>query len=244
MSNAPVNVFLKKPSIEISNWDIQASQWTQLSRDLGGNPDFYPLTIKAFYVFGIMRGACQSVSILLDDPFSIPSTYYPAYAVFSSFVDLLGRCLRGNSKNVGTIKDLRAGFQWLVAPVLDQYENICDEHILIRTRIAPYTISNMMMLRHFAAHGQSNSKRELPPADFFILEQVLPKIPPAIESYWTLLQTSEHLCNQLALANVAPYRNDPVWKTFLSFSTGAAGDAFRMNDWTYKSPINTIGRTA
>jgi hypothetical protein len=244
MSYAPVNVFLQKPSMAIDDWDIQASQWTQLSRDRGGNPDFYPLTIKAFYVFGIMRGACQSVSILLRDPFSIPSTYYPAYAVFSSFVDLLGRCLRGNSENIGTTKDLRVGFQWLAAPALGQYESIPDEHILLKTRIAPYSISDLMMLRHFAAHGQSISKRELPPLDFFILEQVLPKIPPAMESYWALLQISEPLCNQLALANVAPYRNDPVWDTFLSFSAGSAGDAFRTNDWTYKNPINTIGRTA
>ncbi len=249
MTTAPVNVLLQSPTIPIVGWDIQASQWTQLNRDVGGNPDFYPLTIKAFYIVGIMLGACTSVSILLRDPHSITSTYYPAYAVFASVIDLLGRCLRGNSKPIGTTDDVRAGFQWLAAPALDSYLSVPNEHILINTPTC-YSISDLIMLRHFTAHGQATTKQDIPPFDFLVLERISPKLSPAMESYWALLQKNEQLCNLLAQANIRPYRNGPIFNSLWSFSADSTGkylsigDVFAKFDWACKNPITQLSSAA
>jgi hypothetical protein len=242
MTPAPVNLFLQSPTIPIFGWDDQASKWERLNKDIGGNPDFYPLTVKAFYIIGIMLGSCRSVSLLLRDPNIISSTYYPAYAIFSSIVDLLGRCIRGNATTRGIREDVKAGFQWLAAPDLHRYTNISEKDVLIKTPISPYSISNLIMLRHFTAHGQATTESEIPPFDYFILDRISPKIPPAMESYWALLQNNEHLCNQLAKANVKPYRNRPIFDSLLSFQADSSGkymsigDAFASFDWKYKQP--------
>lgn len=107
MIPAPVNVLLQSPTIPIIDWDVQAAKWVQLNKEVGGNLDFYPLTVKAFYVIGIMLGSFRSVALLLQDPHIISSTYYPAYAVFSSVIDLLGRCIQGNSNTKGITEDVK-----------------------------------------------------------------------------------------------------------------------------------------
>ena len=248
--SAPVNVHLPAPTVQIDGWEIQASQWAQLNRDVGGNPDFYPLTIKAFYIVGIMLGACQSVSILLRDPLSTASTYYPAYAVFSSAIDLLGRCIRGNANSKGTGKDLQTGLQWLAAPTLNDYVTVPVTHILVKTPIASYNISDLVMLRHFTAHGQATVNKEIHPFDFFILEKIHPYVSPAMESYWALLQTNEVLCNQLAKANIRPYRNRPIFDTLLSFSAdeygrySSIGEVFAKFDWSHKNSLTQFTNAA
>jgi hypothetical protein len=248
--SAPVNVYLQTPTIQIEDWELQSSQWTQLNKDVGGNPDFYPLTIKAFYVFGIMLGACQSVSILLRDPLSTASTYYPAYAVFSSAIDLLGRCIRGNTNSTGTRYDLETGLQWLAKPILNDYVNTPITHVLFETPIASYNINDLIMLRHFTAHGQATVKQNIPPFDFFILERIHPYLSPAMESYWTLLRENELLCNRLAKANIQPYRNRPIFDTLLSFSAdengrySSIGEVFSKFDWLHKNPLTRFSSTA
>jgi hypothetical protein len=248
--SAPVNVYLQLPTTSVDGWETQSSQWIQLNKDVGGNPDFYPLTIKAFYIIGIMLGACRSVSILLRDPMTIGSTYYPAYAVFSSAIDLLGRCIRGNVGTLGASDDLRTGLKWLAAPALNDYINIPDTQILFETPITRYSIDDLIRLRHFTAHGQSTVRQDIPPFDFFVLERIFPKLPPAMESYWALLRQNELMCNRLAQANIRPYRNHPVFDSLFSFSADedgnylSIGEVFSKFDWSYKSPMTHFSNAA
>ena len=85
-NNAPVNVKLKEPTIKIDGWDEDAQKWLTVNKDVQGNPDFYPLTVKAAYVIGVIHTICQSVSILLSDSQTRLITYLPAYGVFASGV--------------------------------------------------------------------------------------------------------------------------------------------------------------
>lgn len=243
MIPAPVNVLLQSPTIPIIDWDVQAAKWVQLNKEVGGNLDFYPLTVKAFYVIGIMLGSFRSVALLLQDPHIISSTYYPAYAVFSSVIDLLGRCIQGNSNTKGITEDVKAGFKWLAAPDFPRYDSIPDKEILIETPISPYSISDLTMLRHFTTHGQATTSSDIPPFDYFILDRISAKIPPAMESYWALLQSNVDLCNRLAQADVKPYRNRPIFDSLWSFSADSSGkylsigQAFARIDWKYKQLI-------
>ncbi|MBM3149811.1 MAG: hypothetical protein FJZ88_07295, partial [Chloroflexi bacterium] len=110
---APVNVKLQHPRVPVANWSQESAQWTARNNAVGGNPDFYPLTIKAAYVIGIIHDLCESVSCLLKYPHVRETTYIPAYGVFASGIDLLGRCIRGHSTTSDNTEDLRTGFKWL-----------------------------------------------------------------------------------------------------------------------------------
>lgn len=41
------------------------AEWEILRNQAGGNPDFDPLEVKAFYVYGLIYDICQSVDCLL-----------------------------------------------------------------------------------------------------------------------------------------------------------------------------------
>lgn len=96
MSNAPVNVKLQSPTIQIRNWPEEASNWVRLNHEIGGNPDFFPLTIKGAYIIGVIHDLCQSIDILLYDSENCIFTNMPAYGMLASGIDLLGRCIQGN----------------------------------------------------------------------------------------------------------------------------------------------------
>ena len=85
--DAPVNVLLEHPTIELDGWDELAEQWIELNTQIGGNPEFYPLTIKGAYVIGIIHQLCEAVSILLEDRERIQKTYLPAFGVFASGIE-------------------------------------------------------------------------------------------------------------------------------------------------------------
>lgn len=124
---APVNVKLKTPTVAIPNWNQAASYWMSLNAAVNGNPDFYPLTVKAIYVIGIIYDLCESVSHLLAHPNTKATTYIPAYGVFASGIELLGRCVNGNSTTRGSVADLKTGFKWLVG---SSYSTVEDAHKL------------------------------------------------------------------------------------------------------------------
>jgi len=67
---APVNVAIADPSIPVGDWTAQAEQWRRLNANpdgpIHGNEGFYPLTIKAAYVVGVIHGICESVAYLLQ----------------------------------------------------------------------------------------------------------------------------------------------------------------------------------
>ncbi|MCH8878009.1 MAG: hypothetical protein IIA89_14520 [Chloroflexi bacterium] len=242
MPDALVNVYQDSPTEPVDGWQDQSKRWVRLNEEVGGNPEFRPLTVKAFYVFGVQLGIFWSVSILLEVD-RLPSiTYLPAYSLFASGIELLGRCLRGNAKTRGSSEDLKAGFQWLAHPTFAEYGNVPETHKLVETINGPYTIAQLAALRNYTAHGQGAASLDPPPLDFLMLQEMPPLISGAMESYWTQLQHDAVPCNALAKANVAPFRNRPIFDTLWTFSKSnsgqylAIGDIFGKLDWTYKQP--------
>ena len=114
---APVNVKLQEPTIPVRDWADQAAQWVALNHDLGGNDEFYPLTVKAAYVIGVIHDLCECVSLLLSPKAKVNVTYLPAYGVFASGVELLGRCINGNMTDTGSSTDLERGFRWIIPSI-------------------------------------------------------------------------------------------------------------------------------
>jgi hypothetical protein len=158
---APVNAFLEEPTYSAQEhrqareeWERQAEEWRQLN-ELLGNPDFFPLTIKAFYVFGVIHQICQCITLLLASRERENITSIPAYGVLASGIEVLGRCITGNSSAHRPENDLRAGLWWLAT---GSYQNVDGNHVLIETT-RRYSITDLVALRHFAAHGQAMMNR-------------------------------------------------------------------------------------
>lgn len=240
------NVAGNAPSDDIPGWQLQAEQWRKLGIEIGAAPGFSALTIKALYVTGLVMAACKSVDILLRDAGRVAVTYFPAYSVFASAIDLLGRCLRGNRETTGAGDDIAAGFRWLAQPDVNSYELVPMEQILVATITAGYTIRALVAMRHFAAHGQATSKGKLPEFDYTILGEMPPLLARGMEEYLHGLESNNSLCNQLAMANVVPYRSRPVFDLLWQchgktrpFST-SVGEAIRSFDWTYKAARFTL----
>jgi hypothetical protein len=222
-NNAPVNVKLQVPTVFLANWSSEASEWENINRRIGGNPDFYPLTIKAAYVIGLIHDLCQSVSILLSSKVNRDITYLPAYGLFASGIDLLGRCLQGNSTtNPGN--DLMNGFKWLVS---SSFTTVSDAHILTTTSLGDYPINRLVGMRHFSAHGQATPR---PPhsIDYELLGKMPALLADGLERYWYQLQQSDDLCNNLAKANVIPFRNWPVEKSWILFEKDQQGKSYSV----------------
>jgi len=174
-------------------------------------------------------------------------TYLPAYGVFASGIELLGRCINGNSTTSDNTKDLRSGFKWLGAsyfePYKNAYENVPDEIVLVQTSKYMYSISNLVALRHFAAHGQATSREIAKNSyafgyiDYEILEQFPPLLADGLESYWHELQSNDILCNNLAKADIIALRKLPVFLSWSLFQKDAEGvyhsiaEIFRRFSW-------------
>jgi|GEM_PF-1252480 len=247
MPDVPVNVCIARPASPLPQWAQEEPRWIALNREVGGHPDFFPLTVKAFYVIGLIWAACKSVGILLDGFERPHTTYFPAYAVFASAIDLLGRCVNGSQGTASAGRDITAGFQWLANPDIGSYANVDPNDVFVNTENSSYSIQTLVAFRHFAAHGQARSNRTLPNYDFFILGEMPPKLAAGLESYWSALQSGQEPCNRLARAGVTPYRNKPIFDTLWSFSGGGAGsypaiyDIFFEFDWRYRPPNYDIG---
>lgn len=230
---APVNVRLEYPTINILDWPEQAAQWIGLNREIGGNPDFFPLTTKAAYVLGIVHDICESVTCLLRYQNGPQATYIPAYGVFASGVEVLGRCITGNSTTMNNVRDLRTGFRWLASSL---HTEVPDDHVLVATRSANYTVTMLAALRHFAAHGQATA-RGVNDVDYDLLNLLRPQLADGLERYWSELQRSEELCNNLAAASIVAFRNWPVFKIWSLFGRNEHGEyesvseIFNRFDW-------------
>ena len=113
-SSAPVNVKLRNPrTIDPNKWTKEARRWIDLNTDSGGHPGFYPLTIKAAYVLGVIHDICESVDWLLRFPRAWPVTYPSAFGLCAAGMELLGRCLEGDQGTRRSSLDLKEGFEWL-----------------------------------------------------------------------------------------------------------------------------------
>ncbi len=218
----PIDVKYGEPTEVIDTWPEEKLQWIALNREANGNPEFKPLTIKASYIIGAIHGICESVECLLQnrDKYAIGKTYLPAYGVFASGVDLLGRCVKGES--CARKVCLVTGFKWLVN---SDYENVDDEYVLINTRNQEYSIKKLAALRHFAAHGQATNRdieQDIFEVDYEILDKIHPYFSNALARYWNELiydnkdnDIAEKLSNNLARANIIRFRS---WPIFLSWS--------------------------
>ncbi len=243
---APVNVKLKYPAESVENWDILTIEWKALNAWAGGHPGFYPLTIKAAYVIGVIHDLCESVSCLLGHPRVLETTYIPAYGVVASGIEILGRCIRGNHDTRAATADLKTGFKWLATSAIEQ---LTDNSILIETSRQKCSIGMLAALRHFAAHGQATSEKtdrdayKFGELDYEILGKMPPLIADGLERYWNELQHSDDLCNKLAEANILALRSWPVKKSWILFEKDASGvyhsitEIFNRFDWNIRVKV-------
>lgn len=239
--SAPVNVKLKGPTAFIDGWEDEAREWIAINTAIGGNPEFYAPTIKAAYVIGVIHDICGSVGVLLRARQATVSTYIPAYGVFASAVDLLGRCVRGNRSTSGSTKDLTVGFQWLAG---SSYNSVPSNHAFVATTKSQYKIEDLVALRHFATHGQTTARTlaagspRFGSVDNELLGHMPARISAGLERYWAELQRDDRLCNNLCRANILAFRDWPVWKTWTMFERQADGsyasitELFNKFDWT------------
>jgi hypothetical protein len=241
MAKALANVKLKTPTVTLKDWRKESRLWKALNRKAGGDSRLFPLTIKAGYVIGVIYDICESVSQLLEHPTAQRTTYVPAYHVFSSAVEILGRCIRGNSDLWGSVADLKTGLKWLANS--DQV-GLDDDTVLIKTSGREYTVDMLTALGHYAAHGGIKTKRESGGTHHFgeidpeILEKMPSLLAEGLERYWSELQSSELLCNKLAEARIIALQNWPVLESWLLSDRGHNGalppitDVFSKFDWS------------
>jgi hypothetical protein len=238
--SAPVNAFLEEPTYPEQElrqareeWKQQAEEWRQLNESVGGNPAFFPLTVKAFYVFGVIYQICRCVTSLLAsrEPESITSI--PAYGVLASGIEVLGRCIIGNP-SARSEGDLKAGFWWLAT---DSYQNNVDgNHVLIETT-RRYSIAELVALRHFAAHGQVMMKRPVQFDRGILAQMGNPDhhlIATGLERYWARVLDSEEICNRLARANIMIFPDSPLFTILKLFSATpyrSVTEIFSEFDW-------------
>jgi hypothetical protein len=217
MSSEIYNVKIDIP-IDHLEWLHEAQLWNNLKKEISFIYDCSPLTIKLLYVIGVIIASCRSIEVLLKSG-ELPSTvYFPAYTVFSSIIDLLGRCLRGNTTYKNSSQDLYAGFKWLAQPIPKIYDDVPLNYHLIKTttpwgsQMCQYTITELTALRNFAAHGQSNAIG-LPAYDMTILGKFTGLLAQGIEEYINSCENNSEICSFLAKANIQPYRNRPLFDT-------------------------------
>ena len=159
---APVNVKLERPTTCVVDWEAQARVWRDLNESVNGNPDFYPLTVKAAYILGIIYALCKSVDCLFA-PGRLEHTYLPAYGIFASGVELLGRCINGNTRATGSVRDLKTGFMWLKTP---DFSNVEESEVLITTGTRAYDIETLVAptaLLRSRSGGIKGGPRRMPP---------------------------------------------------------------------------------
>jgi hypothetical protein len=241
MAKSIVNVKLKKPTTKVPNWTKEAKLWGELRKAAGGSARHFPLTIKAGYVIGAMYDIFQSVSHLLRHPKARELTYVPAYQCFCSGVELLGRCIRGNTDLWGNVADLQAGFKWLAG-----YEQVGlhDDTVVIKTKRQKYTVDMLTALGHYAGLGGATARRShrgmrhAGRIDPEILEKMLPLLVEGLGRYWKKLQNSGRMCKHLARARVIGLKDWPVLSTWLlhdghdGASVPSLADTFGQLDWS------------
>lgn len=215
---------------------IQANKWEQLKQLANADEVFTPVEIKAYYIIGLVDDICQSVQCLVKADEGWPEKYLPAFSLFASAVDLLGRCLTGNH-TLNVNENLRVGFWYLFHPTSNPpARNLNPANAtttLVRTSLLSYSVADLVALRHYSAHGQA-AQNNRPSVDNELLSQFPRSIGDAVETYWSALQSEVEYCTRLGEALIDPYANraEPLSKTLNYFDQGnAAGDLFYRLDW-------------
>jgi hypothetical protein len=161
--------------------------------------------------------------------------------VFSTAVELLGRCVNGARAKERSTNNLISGFKWITMPQYSQYQSIGRNQKVVTTRLFSYSIDELVALRNFSAHGQAVKTNDIKDFDYFILGEMPLLMGNAVENYLSELKSSTDLAEQLARAEIFPYRNRPIFDSLWAFNAEinsfpkSIGNAFRSMDWTYKS---------
>jgi len=241
MTSDVYNVHRDAPTSAIDDWPIHEKEWRKLGDEIGARREFSPLTIKALYVVGLILASCRSVSLLLNGKLLISTTYYPSYMVFSSSVELLGRCLSGNRTTRKSTNDLIDGFKWLATPKYPEYCDVSTSDRFIKTKYFTYSINDLVAIRNFTAHGQAISAG-LKQFDYLILEEFPPLLGEAVGKYLDYLSASEILASKLASASIIPYRNRPLFDSLWATNAdnlqvnSSIADLIKALEWSYKMP--------
>jgi hypothetical protein len=225
MNNRTVPVSLADPNANVYN----AVEWEQLRVGVA-NAQLTAVEIKAFYVIGLILEICASVDCLLkanslsenDHPlayrvFTSGGRYLPAFGVFASGIELLGRCLTGND-TAQVNENLRVGFHYLASPDATPLLNNIPVNTEVVATSRPYTIQDLIDLRNYAAHGQSTvGQRDAtgrlvpmsnpPGIERQLFSQLPQKMGDAMEIYWRSLREDTDHCRRLAEARIDPYSN-------------------------------------
>jgi hypothetical protein len=200
------------------------------------NRGFSPLEIKGAYIIGLIDDICRGVELLLNAYGAWPELYLPAFGLFGSAVDLLGRCLTGN-ETIQTNENLRVGFWYLFngspqPPPKSVSGNVVLQPVLTSQGIS-YSIEDLVFLRNYCAHGQA-ARRQIPGIDNKLLESFPQLIGTAMETYWFGLISDPEYCDRLGKARVDPFSNrvEPLVKAIDYFAKGlSVGDLFFKRKW-------------
>jgi hypothetical protein len=209
------------------------SEWEMLRTQANSNPEFDALEVKAFYVYGLIYDICQSVQALANQSNFMPDLYMPAYAILASGIELLGRCLQGDANESRTAgQNTRTGFHFLVNQSPSD-PPAPTSVIVVTTRGHSYSITDLVALRNFTAHGQAANRRLPAVIEPELLINFPQLIGDAMEIYWHRLLTEVSYCEKLGTANVRPIpnRSAPIEKILRFFDEGSAGAPFYGFDW-------------
>ena len=231
-SAPPVNVKLRNPTtVHQQEWAKEVKRWIDLNKEVGGHPGFFPLTIKAAYVFGVIHDICESVDWLLRHHQAWPITYPSAFGLCAASMELLGRCLRGNQGAGDNTKDLKEGLEWLKSS--SPKDGISPNAVAL-TNYNQYDVDQLVTLRHFTLHGQATIQRgKVLALDIELLAAFPLLIGNAMERYWDRLLNSNEYCEKLARANIVSLRSAPILKIwgFFGRPNTSAGTPFYDFDW-------------
>ena len=117
------------PTPAPSNWGDEESAWSILAKGIVSDGSFDSLTIKALYITGLVYDLCSAVNILLAPENPTTPNFYPAYTIFASTIELLGRCITGNATDRSSGNDLISGFQWLVSSSIETLANVPEDSV-------------------------------------------------------------------------------------------------------------------
>ncbi len=229
----PKPISLAEPNVTVA----YAAQWEQLNKLAGGHPDFTAVEIKSFYVFGLIEDICKSVEWLLQ-PEAWPDRYLPAFSVFASGIDLLGRCLTGN-QTTNVNENLRVGFSYIANPTPFPPSKSAPSTVMsapvVTTPYQSYNVSHLIDLRNYATHGQATSTTGLPSIDNELLAQFPSLMGTTMETYWHGLINHKEFCVRLGIAEIGLYRHrvEPLYDTLRYYGAGGnPEDMFNKLDWT------------
>ena len=222
-----------KPEIDMANEAV----WYELNRFASSNSEFKAIEIKGLYVIGLLWDICKSVEWLLRATDAWPNKYLPAISLFTSGIDLFGRCLTGNSKD--DQGEISIGLYYLGSPSHQPPPKVSNLKIIstvvTKTNYHNYTVSELHSLRHYTQHGQASIKTELPSIDIELLDSFPRIIGNAVEVYWAGLQSDIEFCERLAAARITPYkqRAEPILNVldFISKPNNSIGMLFDSLDW-------------